>query len=835
MTLRRTTAAIIVVTILGLVATTYGLSRVIVRGGFGELEHEYAQRDMDRAENAIELEIQQLRSTVLDWAFWDDTYAFARDGNDTYIPLNVTDSTFETLHLHLFGVYDASGKPLLERAFHPSLETELGYPGEIVAGLPLDEAPGEDLELSGITGTERGPLLWAARPILNSYGEGPPAGVLVMGRWLDEEAVGALSERTLLDVRILPADGALLEATELRGDTLLVRRPLLTVGGTEGYLVELAIPRDVYRRGETVSNALLVAVVVGGGTFGVALFLLIERFVVRRLRNLGRAMASLGQERGLAERLPHYGGDEVGRLAGDINQMLTTLEGFEARYRQVVETAAEGIFLIENGTVTFANDAGARLLGVPSAHDAVGVRAAEFLPASLRSTFETIEQRGGGPDALTLDATLNGLDGRLRPSELSISSVGTIEGQAIQVVARDVTERLEAEERRQAMERKFQETQRLESLGLLAGGIAHDFNNLLMAVLGNAGLARMSIEPGSEADEAVQEIEMGATRAAELTRQLLAYAGGGKLLVTRFDLSRVAHETQKLVRRIAGGQAAFELELPEGLPAVEADETQVRQVVMNLLTNAVDALDGGAGTVRIRTAVCRIDAEALSRTLHAPEADTGEYVVLTVEDSGVGIPPSHIDRIFEPFYSTKGTGRGLGLSAVLGIVRSHGGAISVESTPAKGTTVRVMFPAVANAEAAGEKAALPRLGSGNVLAVDDEPAVLGVTSRMLSRLGYSVATAVNGIEAVEACRNGRFDLVVLDVTMPGKTGIEALDDIRKQEPELPVILMSGHSVEEIPSEAAYDDRTGFVQKPFTLSSLSEAIAAVRGSDGALGN
>ncbi|MBC7898125.1 MAG: PAS domain-containing protein, partial [Cytophagaceae bacterium] len=264
-------------------------------------------------------------------------------------------------------------------------------------------------------------------------------------------------------------------------------------------------------------------------------------------------------------------------------------------------------------------------------------------------------------------------------------------------IARDITDRVRAEDERRRLEERMQHAQRSESMGVLAGGIAHDFNNLLVGVLGNAGLVREMASATPEMDETLRDIETAAKRAAELTQQLLAYAGRGQVVVQRVDLSAMVAKTAALLRAAISRKAQVHFDLAPSLPAVNVDTTQVRQVIMNLITNASEALGGEAGTITMRTHVATLGEGDLAPYRGADDLRPGPFVVVSVTDSGSGMSGSTIDRIFDPFFTTKFTGRGLGLAAVMGIVRVHGGGIRVESTLGRGSVFTLVFPAVCGA------------------------------------------------------------------------------------------------------------------------------------------
>jgi PAS domain S-box-containing protein len=384
---------------------------------------------------------------------------------------------------------------------------------------------------------------------------------------------------------------------------------------------------------------------------------------------------------------------------------------------------------------------------------------------------------------------------------------------------RQLTEELRMREeaaRREAAasEAGARHVQKLESIGVLAGGIAHDFNNLLHVVLGNADLARLQLDPAAPAREYLDEVIRATQRAGELTQQLLAYSGRGAIEIRHLNLSDEVREMATLLRTAISKQATLVWELTPGLPAVTADPTQVRQVVMNLITNASDALGDSAGTITLRTGL------------------DGELVFLEVSDTGIGMDTGTLQRIFDPFFSTKFTGRGLGLAAVMGIVESHHGHVRIRSAPGEGTTFRILFPAVPDSADVGPPrvSATQWRGQGTVLVVEDEEGVREVVRRMLERLGFEVITAEDGIAALERleAHQGAFAAVLLDLTMPRMTGQEALHEIRRLRPDVPMVLMSGYTEQEVASKLldTAGGATGFLQKPFLPEDLTSVLRDV---------
>lgn len=401
------------------------------------------------------------------------------------------------------------------------------------------------------------------------------------------------------------------------------------------------------------------------------------------------------------------------------------------------------------------------------------------------------------------------------------------------VTVRDISDRKASEEDRLKLERQISQTQKLESLGVLAGGIAHDFNNILMIILGNAQLAVSSTPPDSPARESLSHIELAAQRASELCRQMLAYSGKATFSKERVDLPVLVKELVHLLGTTVSKKAELLMDLAEDVPAVLGDPAQLRQVVMNLVINASEALMGNPGKITVKVGLFGIAQEELPGYRLGAGSLHGEYVMLEVADNGCGMDEDARTRVFEPFFTTKFAGRGLGLVAVLGIIRGHGAGILVESEPGEGTVVRVLFPPMSRAsDSPVTDAEAPSHGSwsgrGSLLLADDEEELRLLGARMLKSLGFRVATARDGQEAVESYRRskGGFRGVILDLTMPRMDGLEACSELCRIDPGVKVVLMSGFSSEDVVARYNGKGIAGFLQKPFTMEELKKLMSEV---------
>ena len=390
-----------------------------------------------------------------------------------------------------------------------------------------------------------------------------------------------------------------------------------------------------------------------------------------------------------------------------------------------------------------------------------------------------------------------------------------------------------AQKEKLALEREMRYAQKLESLGVLAGGIAHDFNNILAAILGNADLALYELSPMSPVRDHLQAIVEASKRAAEISKQMLAYSGKGQFVIEPIDAGRIIREMAHLLEVSISKNAVINYNLSDNLPTFDGDVTQIRQVMMNLLTNASEAIGEKNGVITVSTGVIDCDQayldsvnEVLRASLDKPLPE-GTYLYIEVADTGCGMDADTIGKIFDPFFTTKFTGRGLGMSAVLGIVTGHKGAIRIFSDLEQGTTCTVLFPAN---EPSGNRLADNLIdefgwkewrGSGTVLIVDDEKTVCAVGEQMLDHMGFSVLTASDGLEALKLFHEHTEEIVcvLLDLTMPHMNGVEAFRALRRINPGVKVVLCSGYNEQDATRRFAGKGLAGFLQKPYDMALL----------------
>jgi len=500
----------------------------------------------------------------------------------------------------------------------------------------------------------------------------------------------------------------------------------------------------------------------------------------------------------------------------------------EVLFREMANGLPAIVFLSDTlGRVTFVSQSGVEFSGL--AHEELlGLGWSSLIhPEDKERAAAAIETAVAGRRGIDLEFRMRRKDGAYRwfsdRASARISSKGVFAGYV--GICIDVTEKRQIDD-------QIQRTQKLESLGVLAGGIAHDFNNLLVGILGNAGLALMELPDAAPARGIVKRIETAALRAAELTKQLLAYSGKGRFVVQAIDLNHLVEEMGRLLETVVSKRAAIRFRPSPGIPAIEADATQIRQIVMNLITNASEAIGERDGIISVTTGVQRVDAGYLAGAPVGADAAPGLYVYLEVSDDGCGMDPATQARIFDPFFTTKFTGRGLGLAAVLGIVRGHKGAIRVYSHLGRGTTIKALFPAAPGAAAEIAEAMAPKRatarGHGTVLVVDDDMGVRLVARETCEMAGFRVEEAADGREALArfTARPDDVSAVLLDMTMPGMDGEECFRELRRVRPDVRVILSSGYNEQDATSRFAGKGLAAFIQKPYLPDELLAVLAQV---------
>ena len=509
----------------------------------------------------------------------------------------------------------------------------------------------------------------------------------------------------------------------------------------------------------------------------------------------------------------------------DITTLKKTEEALresEEKYRLVVENAGEGIVVYQDGELKYYNKKIVEIMGYTEEEYASIDHISLLHPDDKEIALERYRKRHRGeevPDSYEVRILCK--NGETKWVTVIPVVMTWQDKPATLTFIIDITERKQAEE-------TMVRLQKLESLSVLAGGIAHDFNNLLMGILGYAELAKAELGPESPGRNSVERIEESALLAADITKQMLAYSGKGKFVIEPINLSRLIAEMTHLLEAVVSKKSVLKFNLEGELPAVDADATQLRQVVLNLVTNASEAIGDRSGVINVTTGVMECDADYLVATYLKEEMEAGIYSYLEVSDTGCGMDEEMRAKIFDPFFTTKFAGRGLGLAAVLGIIRGHKGAIKVDSAPGRGSTFRLLFPI--STETAKEKAdtgeqPVDSRISGTILVVDDEESIRALAKLVLEKSGVKVLTAEDGRKGVEIFRKHQDEIsvVVLDMTMPHMGGEETFNEIKKIRKDVRVILSSGYDEQQVTSGFVGKGLAGFIQKPYRPSELIEKL------------
>lgn len=516
---------------------------------------------------------------------------------------------------------------------------------------------------------------------------------------------------------------------------------------------------------------------------------------------------------------------------------ITERKGMEEKLRRSEESLARAQRIAHMGNVDW-NLVSGRIVGSDEAFRIFGLTSGQFdgtfdafldrvHPEDLEMVRKAVEDVLKGKHVDSLEHRIVRPDGDVRyvseSAQISFDESGNPARMVVTIL--DITERRKLEDR-------IRHAHQMESLGLLAEGIAHDFNNMLTGILGNASLAEMKLPPDSPAIFHTRKIIDASQQAGELANQMLAYSGKGRLVLDDVNLSAVIQGMEKILATAVGKNVNITYHLSDTLPVIEADVSQIRQVVTNLIINAAESIGDDVGVIVVTTGMMKCDRSYLDQIRFAGDLSEGWYVLLDISDTGRGMASTIWDRIFEPFFTTKEFGRGMGLAAVLGIVKGHGGGVRIQSEPERGATFRVLLPAT---EEPRDKPVEPPPeenleGVRTVLVVDDEEIIRDLARDMLETEGFQVLTAPDGPEALKIFRNrfDEIDLVLLDMTMPKMGGDEVFSEMKNIRGDIPVILSSGYdeSIATGPFESglfAHDGLAGFIQKPYSAADLVRKI------------
>ena len=772
MTLRNKTLMMIGVTLAGLIVIQFVTSRIILLRGFRELEEKHVRQNVDRALRALSHEIAGIQTIAHDWAAWDDTYTFIADANDDYVKSNLVDETFTDMRLSLMLFIDTSGKAVFAKAFDFKNEEEVPVPQaiqkQLSASSPLVHHTNTDSSLAGIILNPGGAMLIVSEPIVTSEEEGPIRGALIMARHLDDSEIKNVAETTQLSLNMYRLDDPQTPSdVQVARSSLSDQTPIALYPLSVESIAGYALIKDIYGKPILVLKVDIPREIYQKGEATISYFLL-SLAVVGLVFGV---VIILLLEKQVLSRVTHLGKTvtSIG-LSSDLS-MRVSMTG---------KDELSGL----------ANEVNRMLKALQESEE------------SIRRAHDDLEKQV-----------------QERTAELTIAN---------ERLKQQVEERERAEEEKKKLQSQLQHAKKMEAIGTLAGGIAYDFNNLLMGIHGNVSLMQKDVD-FSRFYERLKSIEKLVESGVMLTSQLLGYARKGRYEVEPLDLNQLVKDTSETFGRTKK-EIAIHRKLSDDLFAIEADSEQMEQVLLNLFVNAADAMPHG-GDLFLKTV--NVTHEDISSKLYEPKH--GDYALLTVTDTGTGMDKETMERIFDPFFTTKemGRGTGLGLASAYGIIKAHGGYIDVESATGQGTTFSIYLP---RSEREVQKVVQTDEeiieGMGTVLLIDDEAVILEVGRELLEAMGYRVLVARDGKEGIEVYKKNQdeIDIVVLDIVMPHMGGGEAYDHLKEINPDVKVLLSSGFSIDGEAAEILERGCDGFIQKPFKMKQLSQAIREVLGTE-----
>jgi PAS domain S-box-containing protein len=700
MKIHKKTGIVLAAAFVLIVAALFFHSRTLLLDSYVRLDEERVYDDVQRLNSAVDNELSQMKAVSRDWSSWDDTYEFITDRNEDYITTNLVDDSFLNLSLNLMVFVNPLGEIVYSKAYDLQDEVEVALPDSFQQHLyPADATllnhTDSSSSVTGVLMLPEGPILVSSNPILTSDDQGPIRGTLIFGRYLDENAIATLAERTLLSLDVIPfADGESLPnfsevQPPLLEDTIFVS-PLSSesasgyslvrdIYGEPALIMEVDESRTIYQQGLTSVNYFIIFIVAVGLLFSALIYFLMDRLILSRLARLNAMVSDVGKKKGLSTRLSLPGNDELSDLADAMNTTFRELAIYhqaladsEQKYSTLVEGSTDGIIVIQDGLLKFANQKIAEMTGF-SIEEAMGEPFLTFVsPEYQESAADAYKRRMAGekvPGIYELEVFTK--DGGKKVFEVNANSIQYEGKPADMVILRDVSERKQIQER-------LVITDRLASVGELASGIAHELNNPLTGVLGFSQLLRDKNIP----DDAMEDVEMvhrEAQRAAQVVRNLLTFArkhpSEKQMQNINFIIGK-ALELRTYEQNVNNVQVKSHL-APD-LPEIMVDYFQLQQVFLNIIINAEYFMKEahGEGTLTITT------------------EKVGDYVRVSFADDGPGIAKADVGHLFDPFFTTKGVGKGtgLGLSICHGIIAEHGGRIYAQSQLGKGATFVVELP-----------------------------------------------------------------------------------------------------------------------------------------------
>jgi PAS domain S-box-containing protein len=800
---------------------------------------------IDRVSSEMNYETNSVDLICFNWACWDDTYNFVQDHDQQYIDVNLNTTSIDSIGVNLIVYIDNTGKDVFD-VYYNSENRSIGQtPSSTLRTLlnnPLLQDHNNSLSTYGLIQLPSGPCIVSAYSILHSNNSGPSAGTLIFGKYIDEtlqQKISKICGAPVLLTDFNSPDSTNTQAIAKKGlsnethyfladmnqSTVLSYGFINDINGHPGLLVSVQLARTAYNQGITSLTMMSIAIFSFGISIIVIIYLLVNRVVIARLTNLEDDVNRIGKNGNDGQRVTTSGKDEIYSLAEEINGMIESLEKrgralqeSEERYRSIMEQSVSAIFIIdpETKSILHSNQAFKTMFGYSTGE----LPQLQIYSLSPNDTFfESVLNRIKYEHRVVgIEMKLTGKAGKPLDVEISGSTIEYEGHLALCITAWDVSERHQAEESREQIER-------LEAVGNLAGGMAHDFNNLLTGIMGNVSLMKNQEQSNPLTIERLNNTEIAALRAKDIALELMSLARGGEPIRQHLNIVELIKSTAGIFHHYPKIQYRFTI--PSDVIMVDIDPGQISRAFANLFVNAKDAMVDG-GLVEVSVSYCEFAGGE-----HYPLA-AGRYVLVTVKDSGTGIPPDVLPRIFDPFFTTKECGYGMGLSVVYATIKRHNGTVEVDSILGKGTTFRIFLPASETISTNEESQKVNYVRrecnvNGRVLLMDDQDVVIDIASEMLRVLGYEVGISRDGAEALEAYRESmlqdrRYDVVIMDLTIPqGMGGKEAVKRLLKIDPNAKVIVSSGYSSDPVMANYYEHGFIGVLPKPFDLSQLAQAV------------
>ncbi len=844
MNIWKKTAIIIIISVLCMISLSIMTLDYYINKDIQETELREASNLFDRIENNFEREKESNGLMGYSWAYWDETYNYVQQPNYAYIQDNLNQASLGDLNVSLIVLVNEAGESVLQYEYDTYNRSLSQLPTDtldLILREPMLQDRSDSSHVECVMLLPSGPYIITAWSIMHSDSTGPSAGTLIFGKLIDSTVAADLSASCGVPISLSSVNGPL-AGTEQRAlddmlnssgqyitdadeSTALCFGLIEDVNGRPAVMITTQMSREAYAQGMSSLSMMSIIIIVFGMVILNIVLLSMNKVVISRLTRLEDDVRRIGDGRSSMRMTQVSGKDEIHSLSAEINTLISSLDRqnkelqeSEGRYKSIMEQSIGAILIVDpsSGSILKANRAFYKLFGYRE-EDLTNLQLSSIRPQNRQMLEAMLQRIQTEQFVVGAELVLQHQNGKEMTIELTGGMIEYEGRKAACITGWDVSER-------QQMEAANDKMEKLEAVGNLAGGIAHDFNNLLTGIMGNITLLREQLGPSSQARQRLDDTEVAATRAKEIAQGLLSLSKGGEPIRQSMELVELLRSWASF--SMQGTNIECKFDLPSDTWSVNADPGQISRVFFNLFINARDAMPQG-GVLEVTAKNCdRIPAASRGVT-------SGRYVQVEVKDTGNGIAPAILQKIFEPYFTTKTTGSGMGLYVAYATVKRHEGQIEVESTQGVGTTFRILLPA-SDAPTApvpqANKVPVPLcLGNARVLIMDDQDAVLGVTSEILMELGYEVGMARDGQEALDMYKRSmdegsKFSAVIMDLTIPqGMGGREAIRRLLEMDPSARAIVSSGYSTDPIMANPSAYGFIGVLPKPYRLDEVAQAV------------